>query len=126
MNYKGGGGGGKAGGRSKPEGGGASGASGATTGASFGGYSEAHFNAAFDKSPGAKDDLVTLADFRSALGGTRAEQDAAIRQARIAGKFSLDTHEGLFESSRFQANRAKIMDATITESGSRYVYISRR
>lgn len=51
--------------------------------------------AAFDASPGHRDNFVSLADLRERMGGTRAEQDAAILAAARAGRISLDSHEGL-------------------------------
>jgi hypothetical protein len=50
---------------------------------------------AFDSSPGAaRHNWVSLADLRDRLGGTREQQDRAIRAAVDSNRFTLDTHEG--------------------------------
>jgi hypothetical protein len=83
------------------------------------------FQSAFSKADAtgkyAGENLVSLDKFRATLGGTRAEQDAAIRAMRVSGKYGLSTHEGLHGSVT-----ASQKDASIGEAGSRYVYISRR
>jgi hypothetical protein len=107
-------GGGKGGGAAKSGGGGAS----ATSTASGG---NAQVDAAFNKSRGANDNFVTLENFRASLGGTREQQDATIRTQRLAGRYSLDSHEGM-QGPATPGMRA----ASITEGGSRLVYISRR
>lgn len=85
---------------------------------------------AFDASRGAKDNQVFLADFRAKLGGTRESQDAAIRQGVRDGKFSLDTHEGLHETTYYRENRDRLRAGSLSQ-GNRgdtkpYMYISRR
>lgn len=117
---------GRGGGGSRGRGGGGGG--GASSPSSGGGITPAAMDKAFDASPGAKDNFVTLADFRERLGGTRAEQDAAIRQGRLEGKFTLDTHEGLFNTARYEANRERYRAASVPQPGSSkpFIYISRR
>jgi hypothetical protein len=51
---------------------------------------------ALEASPGAVgDNFVKLSDLRDRMGGTRAEQDAAIRQAVNERLVSLNSHEGM-------------------------------
>jgi hypothetical protein len=57
--------------------------------------------AAMEASPGASQNHVDLADLRDRLGGTRAEQDAAIKKAWQDGKLTLNSSEGRFAQGQF-------------------------
>lgn len=67
--------------------------------------------------------FVILADLRDALASlyTREEFDEALRQHRIDGVLSLDSHEGLFGECT-----QRMRDAAIVENGARLVYCARR
>lgn len=63
---------------------------------------------AFSQSKGASNNLVSLDEFRSKLGGTRASQDAAIREGRVARQYTLETHEGLLRPPTASQKAASI------------------
>ena len=66
--------------------------------------------------------FVKLADLRHALSEFgREEFDAGLRQLRVDGVFSLDSHEGLHGSLTPQER-----DAGVREAGSVLIYASRR
>lgn len=124
---------GRGGGGSRAKGGGGGGGAATSSNASAGaqggggGIGQKDLEKAFDASPGAKDNFVHLADFRDKLGGTRAQQDAAIRQGQLDGKFTLDPHEGLYNTKRYLENAARYKAAAIpNKHGKVFEYISRR
>ena len=66
--------------------------------------------------------LVKLVELRQALTSFgRYEFDAGLRSLRVAGEFSLESHEGRHESLTLDER-----DAGIREAGSLLVYASRR
>lgn len=75
--------------------------------------------AALEASPGARNNFVTLADLRDRLGGTRAEQDVAIRQAIREGRVTLEVHEGNVGNLSQRMKDAAIRQGDAT----RFVYI---
>lgn len=82
------------------------------------------FNACFknaDKANG-RTNFVKLSTMRESMAAyTHDEFNSGLRQLRVDGTYSLDSHEGL-HGSLSQADR----DAAILEAGSRYVYVSLR
>jgi hypothetical protein len=50
---------------------------------------------ALESSPGIRDNFVNMADLRERLGGTRAEQDAAIIRSVRDGKITMERSENL-------------------------------
>jgi hypothetical protein len=80
---------------------------------------------AFDRSRGARDNHVSLDEFRSKLGGTRAQQDKLIHAGRKARRFSLDTHEGLLKTSTPSQRAAAIHDRGSAHSQTGFIWISR-
>jgi hypothetical protein len=86
-----------------------------------GGITPQTFNAAFDSSPGAKLNVVRLDHFREKLGGTREQQDAAIRTMQLSGHYALDSHEGFTQGLPPSARAA-----AIHQGGSQLAYIARR
>jgi hypothetical protein len=84
------------------------------------------FAKAFDASPGAaRANFVKLSDLRERLGGTREEQDAWIRRERIAGRFSLDTHDGVHGKLSDRDRAAAVVEGS-ADRPTRMIYISRR
>jgi hypothetical protein len=82
------------------------------------------FRAAFDRidrENGAMN-FVKLTDLRRALPGfTREQFDAGLKRLRLDRQFSLDSHEG-----RYETLRPDDRDAGIHEAGSLLIYASRR
>jgi hypothetical protein len=84
---------------------------------------------ALSRSPGAKDNNVTLADLRKRLPGSRVAQDALIRRAQVAGTHSLDSFEGHTYRDLTPAHLARarsIREAGISTKGGLLTHISRR
>jgi hypothetical protein len=82
------------------------------------------FRAAFERldRENGSTNFVKLTDLRRALSGfTREQFDAGLKRLRLDGQFSLDSHEG-----RYETLRPEDREAGIHEAGSLLIYASRR
>lgn len=100
--------------------GGGSGAGGASAASGAGGI-DRDFDAAFARSPGHRENFVSLSSMRSAFPhASRESFDAHVKGLVKSGKYSLDTDEGMV--NRGEAHR----EARLEWAGSKYAWISRK